>query len=174
MNIDLIMIIFGVAAAAILFVPTLLLLLLPCVRRAKGGKKAGLWIFGILTYIGVGALITSWAGDVIQNRAGDLSIIAFYSFMALYIVAPCFYLAFFKTRKSSVVYPIIIASLMFADGVALSLVPILFGVTTQFGTFAAIFGSVCVCLPQILCAVFYAVLAKRANTFRNSDEGKDY
>ena len=174
MSIDLIMIIFGVAAAAILFVPTLMLLLLPCVKNAKGGKKAGLWLYGILTYIGVGGLITAWAGDIIQNRAGDLSIVAFYSFMALYIVAPFFYIAFFKVRKSSVVYPIIIASLMFVAGVALGLVPIIFGVTTQFGTFAAILGSIGVCLPQLLCALFYVILAKRSNTFRHSDAGKDY
>jgi len=174
MNVDTIMIIFGIVAALILFVPTLMLLLLPCVKRASGGKKAAFWIFGSFCYLCVGGLMMAWAGDIIQNRSGDLSIVAFYAFMVLYIVSPFFYIVFFRNNKSSVVFPIIIASLMGASGIALGLVPILYGVTTQFGIATLILGCAGIFMPQLLNALFYALLAKRANTFRLSDEGKDY
>ena len=160
MDYNLLMIIVCTAAVLIGFLPTLPLMFLPAVKRLHGGKRAGMWLFGIGAYLMNVALVISWAGDIIQNRAGDLSVIAFYGYAVLYIAAPCFYGVFFRTDRRAFVYPIIIAAVMGLSGIALVLVPLLYGVNTEFGTLVYVVGSAFLVLPQLANAALYATLSR--------------
>ena len=160
MDYNLLMIIVCSAAVLIGFLPTLPLMFLPAVKRLHGGKRAGMWCFGIGAYLMNVALVISWAGDIIQNRAGNLSVIAFYGYIVLYIVAPCFYGVFFRTDKRSFIYPIIVACLMGISGIALVLVPLLYGVNTEFGTLVCAVGSAFLILPQLANTALYITLSR--------------
>ena len=173
MNYDLITILIVAGVAAVAFLPTIPLMLLPFVRRLRGWSKAGMWIFACGVYLLNAALVACWAGDVIQNRGGDLSVIAFYGYIVLYILAPIFYSVFFRERKRSIVYPIIIAALAFAGGVALGLVPLLYGVNGEFGALTKILGVAGIFAPQLVTAGMYVVLTRLAYTYEKSGEA-DY
>ena len=173
MNYDLISIIIIAAAGAVAFLPTIPLMLLPFVRRLRGWAKAGMWVFACAVYLLNAALVACWAGDVIQNRGGDLSVISFYAYIVLYILAPIFYSVFFREGKRSIVYPIIITFLAFAGCVGLGLVPLLYGINSEFDLFTKIFGVAGIVLPQIVTAALYGVLMSLAYKYYKSGEA-DY
>ena len=173
MNYELITIIIVASIGVVAFLPTIPLMLLPCVRRLRGGAKAGMWIFACAVYLLNAGLVACWAGDVIQNRGGDLSVIAFYGYIVLYILAPIFYSVFFREGKRSMVYAIIIAALALGGGVALGLVPLLYGVNTEFDALTKVLGVAGVFLPQVVTAVMYAVFAKLSWNYYTSGES-DY
>lgn len=160
MNYDLLMIIVCAVGAILMFLPTLPLMLLPAVKRLHGGKRASMWLFGIGTYLLNVGLVVSWAGDIISNRGGYLSSIAFYGYLGLYILLPFFYSLFFREGKRSFVYPIVVASVMAAAGIALVLVPVIYGVNREFGTLVRVVGSVFLCLPQLVNAALFVTLAR--------------
>lgn len=173
MNYDLITIIIVAAIGVVAFLPTIPLMLLPFVRRLRGWAKAWMWIFACGVYLLNAGLVACWAGDVIQNRGGDLSVIAFYAYIVLYILAPIFYSVFFRERKRSFIYPIVIAALAFGGGVALGLVPLLYGINTEFSTLTRILGVAGVFVPQFVTAGMYVVLTRLAYTYEKSGEA-DY
>ena len=173
MNYDLITIIIIAAIGVVAFLPTIPLMLLPFVRRLRGWSKAWMWIFACVAYIFNAGLVACWAGDVIQNRGGDLSVIAFYAFIIVYILAPIFYSVFFRERKRSFIYPIIIAALAFGSGVALGLVPLLYGINTEFNMLTQVMGVAGVIVPQLLTSAMYVVLACLAYKYEKSGEA-DY
>ena len=173
MNYDLITIIIIASIAAVAFLPTIPLMLLPFVRRLRGWAKAGMWIFACGVYLLNAALVACWAGDIIQNRGGDLSVISFYAYIVLYILAPIFYSVFFREGKRSIVYPVIIAFLASAGAVGLGLVPLLYGINSEFGTLTKVLGVAGIFVPQIVTAALYGVLMSLAYNYYKSGEA-DY
>ena len=173
MNYDLITILIVAGAAAVAFLPTIPLMLLPCVRRLRGGAKAGMWIFACGVYLLTAGLVAAWAGDVIQNRGGDQSVIAFYGYIVVYILAPIFYAVFFREGVRSIVYPIIIAVLALFGAVGLGLVPLFYGVNTEFDLLTRVLGVAGTFVPQLAAAALYAVLAKLSHGYVKSGEA-DY
>lgn len=168
-KLNLISVIFAAVLAIIVFVPVLVLLLLPFVKHAE--KKKGLmWLAGIAAFLLNLGLVISWAGDIIQNRAGDLSIIAFCAYCVVYAVAPFFYLAFFKRGKAAEVYPVIIAVMMALCGVALILVPVFYGINTGFGVLTRILGCAGLIVPQLYNALFYIFLSRRAAAYTDDSD----
>ena len=173
MNYDLITIIIVAAIGVAAFLPTIPLMLLPCVRRLRGGAKAWMWIFACAVYLLNAGLVACWAGDVIQNRGGDLSVIAFYGYIVLYILAPIFYSVFFREGKRSIVYPVFITFFAFGGGVALGLVPLLYGVNSEFDTLTKVLGVAGVFVPQIVTAALYGVMMSLSYRYYKSGEA-DY
>lgn len=170
-NLNLISIIFTAVLAIIVFIPMLVLLLLPFVKHAKSGKTKGLmWFAGIVAFLLNGALIISWAGDIIQNRAGDLSVISFCAYAVIYILAPFFYLAFFKKGKVSVVYPVVITVLLALSGVALIAVPVIYGVNREFDMLTVVLGCAGLIVPQFFNALFYIFLSRCATKYTDDSE----
>ena len=92
MNYDLITIIIVAGVAAVAFLPTIPLMLLPFVRRLRGWAKAGMWIFACGVYLLNAALVACWAGDVIQNR-GETSPLSRFT-----DISSCIYLRRYSTR----------------------------------------------------------------------------
>ena len=170
MKYDLIMILVCSAAGAVAFLPTIPLMLLPFVKRLRGWAKAGMWIFACAVYLLNAGLVVSWAGDIIQNRGGDLSMIAFYGYIVLYLLAPIFYAVFFREGKRSFIYPIIITFLASCGGIALGLVPLLYGVNAEFDLLTRVLGIAGICVPQLVTAALYGVLMSLAYTFEKSGE----
>ena len=173
MSYDTIMIIIIAAIGVIAFLPTIPLMLLPCVKRLRGWAKAGMWIFACAVYLLNAGLVACWAGDIIQNRAGDQSMISFYGYIVVYLLAPIFYAVFFREGKRSIVYPVIIAFLAFAASVGLGLVPLLYGVNSEFGTATKILGVAGICVPQIAAAALYGVMMSLSYQYYKSGEA-DY
>ena len=170
MKYDLIMILVCSAAGVAAFLPTIPLMLMPFIKRLHAGAKAGMWFFACAVYLLNGGLVISWAGDIIQNRGGDLSMIAFYGYIVLYVLAPIFYAVFFREGTRSFVYPIIIAALAFGGGVALGLVPLLYGINTEFDLLTRVLGLAGIFVPQLVTAAFYVVMSRLAYTFEKSGE----
>ena len=172
-NYDLIMIISCVSIAIVGFLPTIPLMLLPFVRRLRGGAKAWMWVFASAVYLLNAGLVIAWAGDIVQNRSGDLSMAAFYGSILVYLLAPVFYSVFFRRGLRSFVYGIVVAALEFGGGVALGLVPLLYGITTEFDTLTRVLGVAGMFVPQFAAAAMYVVLACMAYRYHSSGE-EDY
>ena len=173
MSYDVILIIIIAALGVVAFLPTIPLMLLPCVRRLRGGAKAGMWIFACAVYLLNAGLVAAWAGDVIQNRGGDQSVIAFYGYIVVYMLAPIFYSVFFREGKRSIVYPIIIAVLALGGAVGLGLVPLFYGINAEFDLLTRVLGVAGVFVPQLAAAAMYAVFVKLAHSYYTSGEA-DY
>lgn len=173
MNYDLITILIVAGIAAVAFLPTIPLMLLPCVKRLRGWAKAWMWIFACAVYLLNCGLVACWAGDVIQNRGGDQSVIAFYGYVVLYILAPIFYSVFFREGKRSIVYPAVITFLASAGAVALGLVPLLYGINTEFDTMTKVLGVAGIFAPQLATAALYGVMMSLSYKYYKSGEA-DY
>lgn len=169
MNHDLVTLLLFVLLAAVMFVPVLMLELLPFVRRAKN-KRWLTWLLGILSYIASCLLLAAWTGEILESSQGDLSITAFWVYMIVYLVSPFFYAVFFRDGKRSKVFAIVIASLMALAAAGMILVPILYGVNPQLGLSGKLLGVAGICLPQLINAAFYIHLSRRAHSFLQAEE----
>ncbi len=173
MNYDLITILIVAGVAAVAFLPTIPLMLLPCVRRLRGWAKAWTWIFACAVYLLNAGLVACWAGDIIQNRGGDLSVISFYAYIVLYLLAPIFYSVFFREGKRSIVYPAIITFLAAAGGIALGLVPLFYGINSEFSALTKVLGVAGIFVPQLATAALYSVMMTLSYKYYKSGEA-DY